>query len=45
MLKERLDSVEVIVTERFSTFHLKSGKLAVDLFEFMLVVIEPPLLR
>ena len=44
-LRERLGSVKVIVVGGLPTFHLKSSKLAIDLLELVLVVIEPPLLR
>ena len=44
-LRERLDSVEVVVIEGLSTFYLKSDKLVVNLLELALVVVEPPLLK
>ena len=37
--------MEVVVVEKFSTFHLKSDKLAVDLLELTLVVVELSLLK
>ena len=43
VLRERLGSMKVIIVGGLPTFHLKSDKLAVDLLEFALVVIEPSL--
>ena len=44
MLREKLSSAKLLVTEKFLTFYLKSGKLVVDLFELTFVVVEPSLL-
>ena len=44
-LRERLDSMEVVVVEGLPTFHLKSGKSAVDLLELVFIVVKPPLLK
>ena len=40
-----MGSVEIIVIGELLTFHLKSGKLAIDLFELALIVIELSLLE
>ena len=41
--EKELDGVEVVVVEGLPTFHLKLGKLAVDLLKLAVVIVEPPL--